>query len=172
MRTITISILILSLCSEGFSQSIENGKGLFNTNCKVCHTVGEGRRVGPDLAGITERREKEWIFKFIINSAELIESGDEQAQAVFAEFNKIPMPPQPFSEDQLEDVVAYLGSYEPPAVVEEKPVEEAEATDHVEKADAMVAPTWIKVVFGSLAFAVTGLLVLIMFLFKMVRSYS
>jgi mono/diheme cytochrome c family protein len=171
MRIITILILVLFMFSEGFSQSIENGKGIFNTNCKVCHTIGEGRRVGPDLAGITERREKEWIFKFITNSAGLIESGDEQAMAIFAEFNKIPMPPHPLSDIELEDVVSYIGSYEIPTIEEEKPAEETEATVQVEKVEAMVVPTWIKVIFGSLAFAVTGLLVLIVFLFKMVRSY-
>ena len=34
----------------------EPGEQLFQTNCSACHTVGGGRLVGPDLAGVPEKR--------------------------------------------------------------------------------------------------------------------
>lgn len=148
------------------AQTIENGEILFNTNCKACHTVGDGKRVGPDLANVTDRREKEWVFKFIKNSSELIQSGDEQAVAMFEEYNKLPMPPHPFSDDQLEDLVAYMDSYEAPAV--------AEATEEIPvKVDEAVSfdmPVWFKIIAGSFAVAALGLIILIGFLIKMVKS--
>ena len=43
------------------------GEALFARMCAACHTVGKGDRVGPDLDGITERRQRYWLVKFIAN---------------------------------------------------------------------------------------------------------
>ena len=44
----------------------ERGASLFTTRgCAACHSIGSGRRVGPDLAGLTERREPDWILAMI-----------------------------------------------------------------------------------------------------------
>ena len=170
MKIIPILTLALFLAIDGFSQSVENGEKLFSTNCKACHTIGDGKRVGPDLANLLDRREKDWVFKFVTNSTELINSGDEQAVAIFEEFNKMPMPPQSFSDDQLDDLVSYIDSYEAPVAAEEAPVEAAEA--NVQEVEAAAMPTWVKVIFGSFAFTIVGLLILIAFLYKMVRSFG
>ena len=33
--------------------------------CNACHSIGEGKKIGPDLKGVTERREEAWLIKFI-----------------------------------------------------------------------------------------------------------
>ena len=46
--------LLFALC---FHASAEvNGEQLFKTNCTACHTIGGGRLVGPDLIGVTNKR--------------------------------------------------------------------------------------------------------------------
>lgn len=37
------------------------GAWYFQRNCVACHSVGGGDAVGPDLAGVTERRSLPWI---------------------------------------------------------------------------------------------------------------
>jgi cytochrome c2 len=37
----------------------------FNGRCTACHTYGKGIKVGPDLKGVTERRKRDWLLKFI-----------------------------------------------------------------------------------------------------------
>ena len=34
----------------------EPGEQLFQASCVVCHSIGDGTRIGPDLAGVTEKR--------------------------------------------------------------------------------------------------------------------
>jgi len=76
--------------------------------CKACHTIGGGKLVGPDLQGVTERHDEEWLIKFIQNSQELINAGDPAAVKVFEEYNKIPMPPNNLTPDQVRDLLLYI----------------------------------------------------------------
>ncbi|MCF8349399.1 MAG: c-type cytochrome [Bacteroidales bacterium] len=105
-----ISILILLLFSSPFinSQTLEDEKNF--QQCKACHTIGGGKLVGPDLIGISERREEVWLMKFIQNSQELIQSGDELAIQVFNENMKIPMPAHNLTDDQVRGILAYIAS--------------------------------------------------------------
>ena len=67
-----IAFLLFSLISmNSFAQ--DEGKQLFEKNCQVCHKIGGGKLVGPELLGITQLREREWLVKFIRNSKELID---------------------------------------------------------------------------------------------------
>ncbi len=76
--------------------------------CKACHTIGGGKLVGPDLQGVTERHDEAWLIKFIQNSQELINAGDPVAVKVFEENNKIPMPPNNLTPDQIRDILLYI----------------------------------------------------------------
>ncbi|MCB2207453.1 MAG: c-type cytochrome [Bacteroidetes bacterium] len=76
--------------------------------CKACHTIGGGKLVGPDLQGVTERRDEAWLIKFIQNSQELINAGDPEAVKIFEEYNKIPMPPNNLTDDQVRDILLYI----------------------------------------------------------------
>jgi len=46
-----------------------DGKALFEAKCGVCHSVGGGPKVGPDLKGIVARRGKEWTILAIVDPA-------------------------------------------------------------------------------------------------------
>ena len=108
MKPIILSAF--ALVATGLSvnaQSVE-GKKIFTGNCQVCHSIGAGDVVGPDLAGVTERRDAEWIRSFITNSQKMVAAGDEQAVAVFNKYNKVPMPPHNFSDEELNHLISYM----------------------------------------------------------------
>ncbi len=101
-------ILFLFISSLSFGQSAEA-----ETNfavCKACHTIGGGKLVGPDLKGVTDRHDEEWLIKFIQNSTELIQSGDADAIKIFEENNNIPMPPNNLTDEQVKDLLLYINS--------------------------------------------------------------
>ncbi len=84
------------------------GEQAFTTVCIACHTIGGGRLVGPDLAGVAERRSEEWIINFVQGSQAMVAAGDADAVAIFQEYNSIPMPDNALSDDQVRAVIAYI----------------------------------------------------------------
>ena len=67
------------------SAAAQTSQELFQTRCAVCHTIGGGRLVGPDLQGVAERRSEDWIIRFVQHSQQLVQSGDSVAVALFEE---------------------------------------------------------------------------------------
>ncbi len=109
MRKIVIWIGI-SLSGLALAQSSEKGKTLFQQRCAACHKL-EQKLIGPALANIGQRREKEWFAKFVINSQALIQSGDKAAVEVYEAYNKQVMPPHPdLSKEDIEALWEYLNS--------------------------------------------------------------
>lgn len=84
------------------------GEQNFQQLCGVCHTIGSGKLVGPDLAGVQERRSQAWLETFVKSPQAMINSGDADAVAIFAEFNQLPMPDPLLSAAQIKDVLSYI----------------------------------------------------------------
>ncbi|MCK5824815.1 MAG: c-type cytochrome [Ichthyobacteriaceae bacterium] len=84
------------------------GKRLFKQNCASCHRIDK-RLIGPAMQGISNKRSKEWLQKWIKNSEKLIKSGDVDAIAIFEEYDKIPMPKYfGLSNNDIDDIMAYV----------------------------------------------------------------
>ena len=94
------------------SQISEQGKTIFQQKCASCHTIGKGNLVGPDLKGVFERREKDWIRAFISDPIKMISEGDPIATKLLEEFNNIQMPSLGLSDEELDSVIAFLESGE------------------------------------------------------------
>jgi len=111
-RSILIGLLFtscfISYTQEGWTQ--EPGEQVFNTTCFACHTIGGGRLIGPDLAGVHEKRSQEWLEKFIKSSQAMITAGDAEAVALFEEFNSLVMPDAVASEEEIRRVLSYIKS--------------------------------------------------------------
>jgi len=98
----------------------EDGEKLFKSYCASCHSPGENQLVGPGLAGVYDKYEKEWLYKWVKNSAALIASGDADAVAVFELYQETPMPAQPVNDAQIDAILDYIKVYAEtkPAVAE------------------------------------------------------
>ncbi|MDG1933863.1 MAG: c-type cytochrome [Flavobacteriales bacterium] len=98
--------ILFTLSIKAFSQA--DGAKIYKQNCTACHVLGETKLIGPGLKGITEKRDKEWLKKWINNSSGLIASGDADAIAIFEEYNKVAMTNFYFSDDEFEALFSYL----------------------------------------------------------------
>lgn len=75
--------------------SAQETEQYFQQNCTSCHTIGGGDTIGPDLANVSERAEREWLVEFIVNPEEVIDSGDPYAQKLVEAAGGVIMPPGP-----------------------------------------------------------------------------
>lgn len=103
-------ISVYSVIAGSMAQSADEGRQLFQQYCQACHSIGGGVVVGPDLEGVIQRRELDWLADFIANPDQLIASGDPVATQLLAEFNNVPMPNFGLSGAQVESLLAYLES--------------------------------------------------------------
>ncbi|MCK5876889.1 MAG: cytochrome c, partial [Candidatus Marithrix sp.] len=84
--------LLLILPQIAFSASPEAGEKAFQ-KCIACHTIGSGPLAGPDLNGVTAKREATWLVRWIMEPDKMLAEGDVIATEMLKEFNNIPMPP-------------------------------------------------------------------------------
>lgn len=85
----------------------ESGRVLFEMKCSSCHTLGRGDRAGPDLRGVTRRRTRDWLERWMKDPAGMSKN-DADGKALFARYKNVPMPPSNLTEEQLADVLAHL----------------------------------------------------------------
>jgi len=86
---------------------IDQGKGLFDANCKQCHAVHE-KIVGPALAKVYERRTVPWLINFIKYPQRVIESGDAYAVALYKEYQQY-MPNHDFlKDDEIKAILSWV----------------------------------------------------------------
>jgi cytochrome c553 len=110
-----------------------DGAQIFKTNCISCHTIGGGRLIGPDLEGVSKKRNADWLKQWINSSSDFIASGDADAIAIFEEYNKVAMTSFYFVDEDMDALLAYL---------ENPPIEEKEvATTTAENDKGMSSST-------------------------------
>ncbi|MFQ5923702.1 MAG: c-type cytochrome [Anaerolineales bacterium] len=89
-------------------QTAEEGEEIFQAQCAACHTIGGGPSVGPDLLGVTDRRESDWLTRWMLEPDKMLAEGDPIASEMLVEFNNVPMPNLGLTEADVAAVIAYL----------------------------------------------------------------
>ena len=86
----------------------KRGQSLFQSRgCVGCHSVGGGKRSGPDLAGVLQRRDIDWVRRFVKNPTTMFDT-DSIAKAILAQFNNTRMPNLRLKDDEVEALLHYI----------------------------------------------------------------
>jgi protein SCO1/2 len=86
----------------------DRGPYLFQTRCTPCHTIGKGDNTGPDLAGVTSRRERAWLARYLREPDRVRAEGDPIATALYAKYKNIPMPNLRLDREDVAALLSYL----------------------------------------------------------------
>ena len=87
---------------------VDEGKGIFNTQCMVCHDLDQ-KKIGPALRNITKQRAPEYIMNLLLNSAQM-QKEDPTIKALLKEYNNLPMPDPMLSQAKARSVLEYMRS--------------------------------------------------------------
>jgi len=105
---LTIGVIYLLNSNLGF---VEDGKSIFEEKCSVCHTIGQGIKIGPDLKDVYKRRTEEWLRRMIKEPDKMIKE-DPVAIQLLNEFKGVAMPNSGLKDEEVELVMAFLKSTE------------------------------------------------------------
>ena len=83
------------------------GKLAFESKCLACHSIGQGKKLGPDIAGVTKRRTDEWLTRWLKSPDKMLQT-DADAKAMLKEYNNVPMPNQGLSDTEIAQHIAYF----------------------------------------------------------------
>src|SRR5262249_34845569 len=64
------------------------GKATFQSRCSICHSVGGGDKIGPDLLGATRRHADAWLTSWLLDT-EKMQKSDATARELLAKY-KVP----------------------------------------------------------------------------------
>jgi nitrite reductase (NO-forming) len=87
------------------------GKLDFESKCLACHSLGQGKKLGPDLAGVTKHRDDAWLTRWLKSPEKMLES-DEHAKQMLKEYNNIPMPNQNLTDAEIRQYLKYFHWYD------------------------------------------------------------
>ena len=88
--------------------NLETGQQMFNSRCSACHTIGGGDKMGPDLAGVTKRRDREWVARYLNSAEKMRKEGDPIALELATKYKTVGMPDQRLGGSDLRDILSYL----------------------------------------------------------------
>lgn len=90
------------------AQWVAEGKSIYDVKCSACHKLTTEKLVGPGWAGVTKKRQPDWILNMITN-VEVMLDKDPEAQKLLEEC-LVRMPNQNLSIEAARKVLEFQRS--------------------------------------------------------------
>jgi len=82
------------------------GKSTFDAKCALCHSIGAGDKIGPDLKGVTRRHPDKWLTWWLLET-DRMQKTDPEAKALLAKY-KTPMPNLGLKPNEVRELLEFL----------------------------------------------------------------
>ena len=92
-------------------RNIPRGEQIFRTRCASCHTVTGNElagALGPDLLGVSQRREQRWLYDWLKAPDQMINKKDPIAMEMYERYNKLAMPNMRLNKEEADVLLAYI----------------------------------------------------------------
>jgi protein SCO1/2 len=87
---------------------INRAQFTFESRCASCHTIGGGDRIGPDLMGVTERRDRRWLGRYLQEPEKVLAEGDPVAKSLFEKYRQVRMPNLKLGSEDVDVLLSYI----------------------------------------------------------------
>ena len=87
------------------------GEQIYRTRCATCHSLTGHElagALGPDLLGVTDRREISWILNWLRAPDQMLEQKDPIAMELYERYGKLAMPNLRLNQQEAEDIIDYM----------------------------------------------------------------
>ena len=93
------------------------GESLFRTRCAACHTLDEAHAdvehqagVGPDPLGVTQKRDRDWLTRWLADPDKMLAERDPIVMELYARYDNVPMQNLRLTEVDVRALLDYLES--------------------------------------------------------------
>jgi protein SCO1/2 len=100
---------LISIADVKPTEVLGPGQLLFASRCASCHNYGKANELGPDLSGVTTRREREWLIQYMAEPNKMRAAKDPIAMEL-AKRNKVLMPQVNLTHQELQDLMTFMES--------------------------------------------------------------
>lgn len=92
-------------------RSISQGEQLYRTRCVTCHSLTGNElagALGPDLLGVTKRREMQWLLSWLQAPDKMLAKKDPIAIALYKQYNNLAMPNMRLNQEEALTLLDYI----------------------------------------------------------------
>ncbi len=87
---------------------ISLGEDLFRSRCDSCHNLSAEDGLGPGLQGVTQRRDRAWLTRWLKMPDRMLTEKDPIAIELFNRYNKLSMPNLRLTDSDIEALIEYM----------------------------------------------------------------
>lgn len=88
--------------------NFDKGQYLFVRQCAPCHTIGGGDKIGPDLLGVTNVRQRDWLVQKLLKPDEMLADKDPITMALNEKYKGVKMPKLRLSDEEINILIGYM----------------------------------------------------------------
>jgi cytochrome oxidase Cu insertion factor (SCO1/SenC/PrrC family) len=92
-------------------RNISRGEQIYRTRCVSCHSLTGNElagSLGPDLLGVTQKREKQWLLDWLKAPDQLLKKKDSIATALYKKYNSLAMPNIRLNKEEAITLLDYI----------------------------------------------------------------
>jgi len=86
----------------------DGGEYLFKSLCATCHTVGQGIKIGPDLAAALDAHGRTWMAEYTLSPDAVRAKKDRIAVMLAARYPEVRMPNLSLNAGEVETILKYV----------------------------------------------------------------
>ena len=90
--------------------NFDKGQYLYTRQCAPCHTIGQGDKIGPDLLGVTNVRNRDWLVQKLLKPDQMLADKDPITLALNEKYKNVKMPNLRLSDEEINILIGYMVS--------------------------------------------------------------